>query len=81
MEDRGPNKPSGGPGDLRLGPAFFSSLVNTGRLKQREHDRSSWGTICHNKSSPELLGTSEVPQRFIVGPMLLKPIQKFSLLQ
>lgn len=39
MEDRGPNRPSGGPGAPRLGPAFSGTFVNTGRFKQREHDR------------------------------------------
>lgn len=67
MEDRGPNRSSGGPGDLRLGLAFFSTLANTGRLKHRERDGSSWVTNYHNKSSPELLGISEVPQRFMLG--------------
>lgn len=43
----------------------------------------TWGGVTshHNESSWELLGTSEILQRFVLVPVLSKLIQKFSLLQ
>jgi len=58
MEEGGPNRPSGGPGAPRFRPAFSGTSVNTGRFKQRGHDRRGGGTSCHNEPSQELLGIS-----------------------